>query len=72
MPALLIAVKRMSDGSIDKVTVPYADSGADSVNSAKEEDRYRALGYETKILRDKEQREMEKRGELVRWTGGDK
>lgn len=65
-PALLIATKKNSDGSIDRVTVPFADYGSESVNAASEEDRYRKLGYTTKILREKEQKEMEARGQLPR------
>ena len=60
MPSLLIATRKLPDGTIDKVTTPFDDYGSGSIQSAQEEQRLKALGYETKIVRQGHEQVTEK------------
>jgi hypothetical protein len=52
MPSLLTCWRKLPDGTIEKgPTVAFDDSGSGSILSAQEEQRLKALGYETRILR---------------------
>lgn len=66
MPAWLIVERKNPDGTIDRTCTPYADFGFGSVNSDKEQKDLEQKGYKVKILREKEQKQMEADGRLVR------
>ena len=65
MPALMIAIRKNKDGSVERVTTPFDDYGSGSVGADLERVRLEKEGFTVKILREKELKEMEARGQSV-------